>query len=86
MAPMVEAEDALWLVRLAAREEAQPQPLSTVEKGIRHQLLRERAAEIEAEFRREILQSVDVEVHEDLLADLPAPETADPRPPAVPGS
>jgi parvulin-like peptidyl-prolyl isomerase len=87
--PIVETDAGFYLVRLVAHEPSTPRPYDEVKNGIRHQLLRERAAAIDHEFTTETLDETEITINEDVLAGVEAPAAANEpvdemRPPRLP--
>lgn len=75
--------EARYQSGLAAGGPANQQPLSRLAPGIRHQLLREKRAALEAAFETEIRTGLVIEVDAARLRALEIP-TADQAPPAMP--
>jgi len=89
IAPLVEAPDGFYLVMLLERTPASVRPLEQVDPYLRSELRDKARADIEADWRRQIVARVDVEVDQALFdtAQPPAPTVArssDTRPPPLP--
>jgi hypothetical protein len=96
ISPVVETDEALWLVRLVALERPRRQPLAQVREGIRHRLTRARAEGLEARLIEQLRERETISVDEAALAAVPLPpvlpaerepepEPEPIRPPPLPG-
>lgn len=89
LSPVLRGTDAVYVARLVETQPAQPRALDQLRGGIQQRLTQERYQAIEAEFRRRMLSSANIEVREQALAAIAPPgppaEDSTPQPPAMPG-
>ncbi len=87
IAPMLRAEDGLYLIRLVDREEQRTRSLTALEDGFRNQILRAKRRELHDGFIESLLSGIGLRVNEPLLDSIEPPEssaTTENRPPALP--
>lgn len=89
LAGPVRGADAVWLLRLVDRDPGRGRSFEELAAGIRQGLHQQRLAELEADVRSRLLESVRIEVREPRLAAIeplgPPADAQPPQPPALPG-
>lgn len=90
LAPPVETDDGIFLLRLMEKQVAQPRPFDKVADGIRYDLERNRRKAVREEVLGSLVDLSDLQVYEARLSDIEPinPRTADRNagPPALPKS
>lgn len=85
----VRGDGAVWLLRLVDRDAGRGRSFEELAAGIRQGLHQQRLAGMEADLRQRLLDDVDLQVREPVLAAIdplgPPADTQPPRPPALPG-
>ncbi|WP_376690738.1 peptidylprolyl isomerase [Wenzhouxiangella sp. EGI_FJ10409] len=93
ISPVVTTASGYYILRLAELEPGRVTPLEQVADGIRHRINRERAQRFESGFVERVRQSHQVEIEQELLAEIPPPDSIPPEredsdaerlPPAMP--
>jgi parvulin-like peptidyl-prolyl isomerase len=75
LSPVIEAEDGYYLVKLIDLKPAQIAALGDVREAIENRLKRQAAERRQADFNREALAGLRVEIHADLLEKITPPPT-----------
>ncbi|MCG6118526.1 MAG: hypothetical protein MEQ07_10115 [Aquimonas sp.] len=81
--------DAIWLLRLVDRDAGRGRSFEELAAGIRQGLHQQQLAKMEADLRQRLLDDVDLQIREPVLAAIdplgPPADTQPPQPPALPG-
>jgi len=83
--PIVETPGGYYLVRLASKEPAAPQPLERLSEGIRQRLLKQKRDAIEREIYQRLSSEVGVKVDAQAVDALQPPPRVPAAPPPLPG-
>ncbi len=90
ISPILETDNGFYIVRLVSAEKQQERKLSRVEKGIKNSLLQKKKKQIKEEFIVSLINSADIRINKELLANIePLSKAASKnkkRPPALPGT
>ncbi len=88
LSQVLRGADGVYLVRLVDSEPRQARGLDVLASGIRQRIIQDRLADSEAQFRKNLMREVGVEVRESALAAIaplaPAASDQTPQPPAMP--